>query len=128
MHFLDIFGNKFEVIPIKRGTGDVDAMKKAFKALKNGDIIGIFPEGTRNGMKKGVKLHSGGTLMALKSNTPIIPVGIQGSFKPFTKVKINIGKPIDLSEYAGQKPEKELLNKITNEVMNEVVRLTNEKI
>lgn len=103
-------------------------MKKSFKFLKNGEIIGIFPEGTRNGMKKGVKLHNGGTLMALKSKTEIIPVGIQGSFKPFRKVIINYGKPMNFSEYYEQKADKEVLNKITKDVMAEVIRLTNEKI
>ena len=122
------FGRTFDVIPIKRGTGDIDAMKKSIKVLKNGDVIGIFPEGTRNGMKKGVRLHNGGTLMALKTDTPIVPVGIQGNFKPFRKVKINYGKPMSFSEYTDKTSDKEILNKITNEVMNEVIRLTNEKI
>ena len=126
--FLAWLGKTFDVIPIKRGTGDIDAMKSSFKALKNEEIIGIFPEGTRNGMKKGVKFHNGGTLMALKTGAPIIPVGIQGTFKPFTKVKINYGKPMDFSEYSKQKNDKEVLAKITNDVMNEVIRLTNEKI
>ena len=103
-------------------------MKKSMHALKKGDVIGIFPEGTRNGMKKGVKLHNGGTLMALKTNTQIVPVGIQGNFKPFRKVKINYGKPMNFNEYVNQTSDKEVLNKITNEVMNEVIRLTNEKI
>ena len=103
-------------------------MKKAFKSLRNGDVIGIFPEGTRNGMKKGVKLHNGGTLMALKTDTKIIPVGIQGSFKPFRKVKINYGKPMDFSKYESQKNNKDVLDKITREVMDEVIKLTNEKI
>ena len=118
----------FEVISIKRDSADIEAMKKAFKVLKNGGIIGIFPEGTRNGMQKGVKLHNGAALMALKTDTKIIPVGIQGSFKPFRKVRVNYGKPMDFSEYASQKSDKEVLTKITNEVMQEVVRLTNEEI
>ncbi len=125
---LNWLGKVFDVIPIKRGSGDIDAMKKALKALKKDEILGIFPEGTRNGMKKGVKFHNGGTLLALKSGSPIIPVGIQGSFKPFTKVKINYGKPMDFSEYKDKISDKEVLTKITNDVMNEVIRLTNEKI
>lgn len=122
------YGKLFEVISIKRDSADIEAMKKAFKVLKNGGIIGIFPEGTRNGMQKGVKLHNGAALMALKTDTKIIPVGIQGNFKPFRKVRVNYGKPMDFSEYASQKSDKEVLTKITNEVMQEVVRLTNEEI
>lgn len=121
-------GNAFDVIAIKRDSADMEAMKLSFKALKQKKILGLFPEGTRNGMAKGVKLHNGAALISLKTNSPIIPVGIQGNFKPFRKVKLNIGKPMDFSELASEKNNKEVLDKITKEVMNEVVRLTNEKI
>ena len=103
-------------------------MKKAFRALKAGNIVGIFPEGTRNGMKKGVRFHSGAALISLKTGTKVIPVGIQGSFKAFRKVKLNYGKPMDFSKYADKKSDREILDKITKEIMDEVVRLTNEKI
>jgi len=126
--FLNWLGKCFEVIAIKRDSADMDAMKKSFKALKQGKLLGIFPEGTRNGMAKGVKVHNGAALIALKTNSPIIPVGIQGNFKPFKKIKLNIGKPMDFSEYAKEKNNKEVLDIITKQVMDEVVRLTNEKI
>lgn len=121
-------GKAFDVIAIKRDSADMEAMKLSFKALKQGKILGLFPEGTRNGMAKGVKPHNGAALIALKTNSPIIPVGIQGNFKPFRKVKLNIGKPMDFSKYAKEKNDKEVLDKITKQVMDEVVRLTNEKI
>ena len=126
--FFKWLGNTFDVIAIKRGKGDIDAMKLAFKAIKQNKLLGLFPEGTRNGMKKGEKLHSGAALIALKTKTKIIPVGIQGNFKPFRKIKFNFGKPMDFSEYAGQTKNKEVLDMITKQVMDEVVRLTNEKI
>lgn len=126
--FFKWLGETFDVIAIKRGKGDIDAMKLAFKAIKNEKLLGIFPEGTRNGMEKGEKLHNGAALIALKTNTKIIPVGIQGSFKFFKKIKFNIGKPMDFSEYAGKKNDKEILDMITKQVMDEVVRLTNEKV
>ncbi len=126
--FLKWLGNTFDVISIKRDSADIEAMKLSFKALKQKKLLGLFPEGTRNGMAKGVRLHNGAALIALKTNSPIIPVGIQGNFKPFRKVKLNIGKPMDFSEYAKEKNNKEVLDKITKQVMDEVVRLTNEKI
>ena len=126
--FIAWLGRTFDVIAIKRGKGDIDAMKSSFKALKQGKLLGIFPEGTRNGMAKGEKVHNGAALISLKTGAPIIPVGIQGNFKPFKKVKINYGKPMDFSEYASQKNDKEVLDSITKQVMDEVVRLTNEKI
>lgn len=126
--FIAWLGRTFDVIAIKRESADIEAMKLSFKALKQGKLLGIFPEGTRNGMAKGAKVHNGAALISLKTGAPIIPVGIQGNFKPFKKVKINYGKPMDFSEYASQKNNKEVLDSITKQVMDEVVRLTNEKI
>ena len=126
--FFAWLGHTFDVIAIKRDSADIDAMKASFKALKQGKILGLFPEGTRNGMAKGVKLHNGAALIALKTNNNIIPVGVQGSFKPFRKVKLNIGKPMDFSKFTNQKNDKEVLDNITKQVMDEVVRVTNEKV
>ena len=68
--------------------------------------------------------------MNLMSGVPIIPIGIQAKKKymPFTKVKLNIGKPMDFSEYKDKKSDKEVLNNLSNELMNEIIRLTNEEI
>ncbi len=126
--FFAWLGHTFDVIAIKRDSADMDAMKSSFKALKQGKVLGLFPEGTRNGMAKGVRLHNGAALISLKTDSAIIPVGIQGSFKPFRKVKLNIGKPMDFSALKAQKNDKEVLDNITKQVMDEVVRLTNEKV
>jgi len=115
----------FEIIPVKRGTADMDAIKSSMKAIKNGELLGLFPEGTRNGMAKNSSIKGGAAFMALKTNTPVIPIGIQGSFKPFKKVVIRYGKPLDFSEYAVKsgKPEKEHLEIVTEKIMSEIVKL-----
>lgn len=68
--------------------------------------------------------------MSLMSGTPIIPIGIQSKtkYRPFTKVKINIGKPMDFSEYKDKKSDKETLDSLSKQVMDEMIRLTNEEI
>jgi len=66
--------------------------------------------------------------MSLMSGAPIIPVGIQASYKPFTKVKINIGKEMDLSKFKDMKNDKETLNSLSYDLMNEMIRLTNENV
>lgn len=119
--FLMWLGHLFDVIPIKRNMQDIDAMKRCLKVLKNNELLGIFPEGTRKGMEKNMKAKNGAAFMAMKANVKIIPVGIHGSFKPFSKVYINYGTPIDLSEYTNQK---EKLDEATDKVMNEIVMLT----
>lgn len=127
--FIVFLAKVFEVIPVKRGTADLDAIKTSMKAIKEGDILGIFPEGTRNGMAKNESIKEGAAFMALKTNTPVIPVGVQGSFKPFTKVIIKYGKPIDFSEYAPKKgkPEKENLEIVSEKIMNEIIKLRDNK-
>ena len=121
-------GKAFDVIPVNRNEGDMEALKKSFKVLDKGEILGLFPEGTRKGLEKQEEVKNGAAFMAARTGTPIIPVGIQGSFIPFTKVKLNYGKPIDVSEYKSKKPDKEVLEKITKMVMDEVIRLTNEQL
>lgn len=116
-----------DTIPVNREKNDIDAMKRSIKALKSGEILGIFPEGTRKGMEKNLSAKNGAAFMALRTKTKVIPIGIQGSFKPFTKVYLNYGKPLDFSEYYGKEKNKEVLNKVTKEIMDNIIKLTNEK-
>ena len=116
-----------DVIPVNREKNDIEAMKRSIKALKNGEVLGIFPEGTRKGMEKNLDAKNGAAFMALRTKTKVIPIGIQGTFKPFTKVYLNYGKPLDFSEYYGKEKDKEVLNKVTKEIMDNIIMLTNEK-
>lgn len=128
--FIKWLAKKVHALPVRRGKHDMKLLKDSVKVLKENHMILIFAEGTRNGMKKNGKIQNGAVLMSLMSGAPIIPVGIQSKtkYRPFTKVKINIGKPMDFSEYKDKKGEKETLDKLSKEVMNEMIRLTNEEI
>lgn len=123
--FLNWIAHVFDVIPIKRGMRDMEAMKRCIRCLKDGETLGLFPEGTRKGLEKGAKVQNGAAYMALKTKVRVVPVGIQGSFKPFTKVYLNYGKPIDFSEYDNKYPEKEKLEQATKEIMDNIIMLTN---
>lgn len=112
-------GHIFDAIPIKRDMQDIEAMKRCLKVLKNGELLGIFPEGTRKGMEKKIKAKNGAAFMSIKSKAKVIPVGIHGTFKPFGKVYVNYGEPIDLSMY-----NKEQLDEATEQIMNNIVMLT----
>lgn len=116
-----------DVIPVNREKNDIEAMKRSIKALKNREVLGIFPEGTRKGMEKNLDAKNGAAFMALRTKTKVIPIGIQGTFKPFTKVYLNYGKPLDFSEYYGKEKDKEILNRVTKEIMDNIIMLTNEK-
>ena len=112
-------GHLFDVITIKRDMQDIDAMKRCLKVLKNGELLGIFPEGTRKGMEKNMKAKNGAAFMAMKAKVKVIPIGIHGTFKPFSKVYMNYGEPIDLSGYT-----KETIDKATENIMDTIVMLT----
>lgn len=128
----EVFENKFanhilhlfDAIPIKRGKRDLESMKICLKALKDGESLGLFPEGTRKGLAKGAKVQNGAAYMAMKTKTKLVPVGIQGSFKPFTKVILNYGKPLDFSKYEEELPEKDKMEKATKEIMDNIIMLT----
>lgn len=126
--FIKWFGDKCCVFPVKRGMRDIESIKYSLKLLKDGEILVIFPEGTRKGLEKNGKAQNGVAYMAIRTGVPVIPVGIQGKMKPFRKVKLNIGEPLDFSQYKSNKPEKEILDKVSKEIMDNIIMLTNENI
>ena len=126
--FIKWLGDKCCVFPVKRGMRDIESIKYSLKLLKDGEILVIFPEGTRKGLEKNGKAQNGVAYMAIRTGVPVIPVGIQGEMKPFRKVKLNIGEPLDFSQYKSNKPEKEILDKVSKEIMDNIIMLTNENI
>lgn len=121
--FLARLGNIFNVILVNRDSKDTVALKESLKTLKNGGCIALFPEGTRNGLEKGEKVKDGASYFALNTNAKVIPVGIKGGKKIFQKVIITYGKPMDFSKYKESKKEKETMDKVTEEIMNEILEL-----
>lgn len=126
--FLCWIADLFGIYPVKRGKADMQAIKTSLTLLKKDEILLMFPEGTRNGMAKGIKPKNGAVLIAATAKKPIIPIGIQGNFKPFTKVIINIGKPIDYSNLKEEVKDKEEATKLTQKLMQEIVKLRDENI
>lgn len=122
--FVKYLAKKVHALPVKRNSQDSSVVKESVKALKQGNVLLIFPEGTRNGIEKHGKIHSGATIMANMARVPIIPIGIQATYKPFSKVIINYGKPIDLSE---KKLSKEEIEEVTKKLQDEIIRLTNDE-
>lgn len=117
----------FDGIWVKRDSKDIGPLKSALKILKNGGCIGIFPEGTRNGLEKNNgKLKNGASYMALKTGAKIVPIGIQGPAKPFTKNTIIYGDPIEVSKYlVDGKIDKDSEDKLSEELKDRIVELTN---
>ncbi len=121
--FLAFLGWVFDAILVKRDSKEVKAIKESLKALKDGECIALFPEGTRNGLQKGEQVKDGAAFFAVRSGAKVVPCGIKGGVKGDWKVTVTYGKPLDYSEYKGAK-DKETLDKITNEIMDNIIKLT----
>lgn len=116
--FFAFLGYTFDGIYVKRDSKDVAALKTVLKALKNGESVALFPEGTRNGLEKGQKVKDGAAFFAVKTGAKVIPVGIKGGMKIFEKVTIKYGKPLDFSDYT-----KDDLEEVTQVIMNKILEL-----
>ena len=116
------------IIPVKRdGVGSNGAsILEAINRLKEGHLLLIYPEGTRFGLKRGIKPKKGVAMIAMEAKVPIIPMAMVGSFKPFTKIRFIIDKPMDISEYYpkdGEKVDLRKMVKLTNVVMDRIIEL-----
>lgn len=123
-------GFLYDGIYVKRDSKDITSLKTALKTLKDGNCVGLFPEGTRNGLEKNDgKIKNGAAYMALKTNARVIPIGIVGPAKPFTKNAIIYGKPLDFSEYAAKmKEDKGVEDKVSEIIKEEIIKLANTEI
>jgi 1-acyl-sn-glycerol-3-phosphate acyltransferase len=90
--------------PVRRGTGDRDAIRYAVELVRNGEIVVMFPEGTRRqkGLRKKfeARAHTGAARIALMAEAPLVPAAINGTDRlsrlgPF---RVRYGVPLDLSD------------------------------
>ncbi|PRX34789.1 1-acyl-sn-glycerol-3-phosphate acyltransferase [Orenia metallireducens] len=128
----NLFKNKFGsfilkklgAFPIKRGCFDRGAIKYALELLKNNQILGIFPEGTRSTDGQLQEPQLGATLLALKSKSPIIPIGIKGTNSPFKEnIIANIGEMFTLDEFYDKKLSKEEMKEAGSLIMTKIKEL-----
>lgn len=115
----------YDGIFVKRDGKDLGPLKESLKTLKNGGCIGLFPEGTRNGLEKNNgKLKNGAAYMALKTGAKVVPIGISGDVKLFHQVTITYGKPLDFSDMLKEKSAKELEDEVSEIIKEEIIKLT----
>ena len=104
--FLAFLGWVFEVIPVKKDSKDLNAIKASLKYLK-----------------KGEKVKDGAAFFAIRTGAKVVPVGISGKKGAFSKVTIRYGKPLDYSKYKDV-DEKEALEAVTQDIMDHIIELT----
>ncbi|MBP7176123.1 MAG: 1-acyl-sn-glycerol-3-phosphate acyltransferase [Thermoclostridium sp.] len=113
--------------PVKRGQGDMQAAKTTLLLLKEGKTIGIFPEGHRRNKSSGkLKPKSGAILFAVESGVPILPVGIFGNFRLFSKLRVVYGQPWYPVGQHAEKPAKARMQELAEELMEKIYALENQ--
>jgi 1-acyl-sn-glycerol-3-phosphate acyltransferase len=112
--------------PVKRGEGDRQALRAAEEQLKKGNILIIFPEGTRSRTRTLAKAHAGMGMIALRSGVPVVPVAIWGSENALKKlgapVTISYGEPMILKP-KGNKITREDIDEATDKVMRKIAEM-----
>lgn len=91
------------VFPVKRGQGDLSAVRNSLGILKQDKVLGLFPEGTRSKTGETQKALPGMVLLMEKSKAPIIPVKVYGTRHLFTqgwrKFGVIIGPPLTTEQF-----------------------------
>ncbi len=108
--------------PVSRGKGDVGSVKTVYKLLEQGEVVGVFPEGTRTRKKDPTRRKAGAAMLAIHSNAPILPVGVSKLNK--RSWEIVFGQPFIMSaKNEGEHASKEELIEATSEIMNKIYGL-----
>lgn len=126
---------KFNAIPVDRDGGkDISALKKVLELLSQGEGVLIFPEGTRSPDGSIQTAKKGVGMMACRSQVPVVPVHImgsfhvwgKGSFPKFLPGKINLiyGKPLYPSDYDPGSADPDRYQKSADIILNAIVSLT----
>ncbi len=125
-----------EVIPVGRGGIDTAATKQAIRYAQNGDLVGVFPEGRINTTEQTLLPgRPGAAMIALRARVPVIPCYLTGSpndgttlgcLKMPARVRLRIGRPIDLSAYYDRQNEREVQQHLTRRLLSEMARLAGE--
>jgi len=109
--------------PIHRGTADLPAMRYGISLLKEGKVLGIFPEGTRNRTDQTLQtFHEGASLFALNGKATAVPIFL-GDFRAFHRTPVLIGQPLDLSQWRDRPVNRVILNEVTGLIVHEMQNL-----
>lgn len=118
-----------KAFPVKRGAADRAAIRNAINLLKDGEILGLFPEGTRSKNGELGKPEAGIGMIVLKAGVPIIPAAIIGTNQvgkgwSWPQFVLKYGKPIMISD---EKADRESMENVGQLIMQEISCLLKER-
>ena len=125
-------------VPVDRAGGKASeaALNTGLKILRRGDLLALYPEGTRSPDGRLYKGKTGVARMALEAGVPVIPVAMidtdkaqpTGNVIPkVMRVGVRVGTPLDFSRYQGMEDDRFVLRSITDEVMYALMELSGQE-
>jgi 1-acyl-sn-glycerol-3-phosphate acyltransferase len=125
-------------VPVDRsgGRGADDAIRTGIELLRSGELLGIYPEGTRSPDGKLYRGRTGVARMALEAQVPVIPVAMidtdkvqpPGQVVPnLGRVGVVLGAPLEFSRYAGMETDRLVLRAVTDEIMYAILALSGQE-
>jgi 1-acyl-sn-glycerol-3-phosphate acyltransferase len=125
-------------IPVHRGGGKASeaALRTGMQVLGSGELLGIYPEGTRSPDGRLYRGKTGVARLAIEAGVPIIPVAMIGTdvAQPVGQrvpsredIGVRIGKPIHITEYRGRQEDRDALRELTDTVMNAISALSGQE-
>ena len=107
---------KAGIIGVNRGKSDMAAVKECLRALKNGEKLLMFPEGTRVKEGETSEVRTGAVMFATRTNSPLVPVYIQPKKRRFRKTTVVFGQPY-YPEFEGRKPSADDYQRIADDLL-----------
>jgi 1-acyl-sn-glycerol-3-phosphate acyltransferase len=121
-------------VPIDRSSASAaeDAIQTGLRILREGKLLGIYPEGTRSPDGRLYRGKTGVARMALETGAPVIPIAMVYSRKrvlgrKVTRVTVTFGEPLDFSRYEGLSGDRFVERSITDEIMYEIMTLSGQE-
>lgn len=101
--FLSWLLNTLYAFPVDREKFDLKSLRHSVDLINNDKVIGIFPEGTRVKEVDRKNIKDGAGYVALKTKADIVPVEIISTYRPFSKTRLLIKKPLEVDDYKDYK-------------------------
>jgi len=133
------FFNGVGVIPVDRGGGESGdrALRTGLRVLKEGKVLGIYPEGTRSPDGRLYRGKTGVARLTIESGAPVVPCAMINTFEfqppgtllPDLRVRpgVRFGQPLDFSKYHAMEADPEVLRAVTDEIMRAIAALSGQE-
>lgn len=113
---------------VRRGEPDREALSTARRLAREGDVIGMFPEGTRRAKglmkRRQAEVHDGAARIALGAGVPLVPAALAGTDRlgRFARLRVSYGRPVEVADLAGR-PRREAARIATERLMAAIAEL-----